>query len=166
MAHNVGPTQVPLLGLYGLLGVKDGSNPDTITGFVQPTIATEGYWLRATRTQAAPGGGGACGVGVDLVSMPVDPPNNETWYLHNLVVEVWGPTITWAELFVWAGSLLVGRLYTTGAVAAVPGSADKFVTLSLRDLWLPPGAHVNLVTDGTAADTYRFGGPIVSKARV
>lgn len=173
MARNVGPVQLPLAGLYGLLGVKDGSNPDVITGFVQPNVDALPFWLRAAREQLAGAlTRAALGAGFEVDSLAT-VPQNEWWHIAQLEARAVLATATWGAgdsmevSFVNASGQ---RYWSTGLLPEslmAEGGANTFAQHYVSGLWLPPGTRIVINWwAGAAGDSIQTGPLMGARARV
>ena len=166
MARNVGPIQVTLPGLYGLLGVKDGSNPDIITGFVQPTIDVTQWWLRATSIVHAE-------VGAPAFASEVFQPTwglasqREWLHVHNCFFSA---TTTAAAASAPVLRILVAQpapfrtAYSTPLVLGLAHSGVYQTIANAHELWIPPGFQLmfeGLNLDFAPGAAYSIGGQVV-----
>lgn len=171
MAHNVGPIQVALAGLYGMLGVKDGSNPDVITGFVQPTLEAGHWWLRATQS-ALRASVNVTATGALQQIQFATIPQNEWWHVESAVAVCQldittvqpGYGVQWVVL----EPALPAVYYQTEPIPLVTDAAGNvFYQVGpgvaapqaiMRDVWLPPGSRIFAYFQGNIAnpDTVRL----------
>lgn len=165
MAHNVGPIQVPLAGLYGLLGVKDGSNPDVMLGYVSPTIDAEGYWLRGTRERVSNPVGAALVAASQQVLFGLTVPQNQWWYLHSADLVLSTAAGGFAAITVADGQS-AGNIHTKMQQALAFPGGNAFAYLTLGGVWLPPGSILAAQFGGTIGDQYSLSAVYVSKARI
>lgn len=162
MARNVGPVQVPLAGLYGMLGVKDGSNPDVITGFVQPTVEAAPWWLRGSQEQLAAGFTANATGNVDQ-NVAAQMPPNEWWYVQRMTAILYcDPTTLVAghnlrilchdpqNQNYYVTPLLPAVVDTAGAPLYQIGPALVYLQAVLEDLWLPPQTRITVQWFGSA----------------
>lgn len=169
MARNVGPIQVALAGLYGLLGVKDGSNPDVITGFVQPTLDATPWWLRATMNQLTQATTiSATGAAQTVLLATV--PQNEWWYVHRATLLGQMDITTMQPGYYVRFTILdanVGNAYyvtpprplaidAAGNVYDQVGPSVARPQVTIEELWVPPGARIYVEGQGdpTNPDTF------------
>lgn len=148
MARNVGPIQVAMAGLYGMLGVKDGSNPDVITGFVQPTLEAASWWLRAVSVptmQTLP-----ITAAGDSYQLPELLASQQEW-LH--VEYAMASTVTGGAAtdplikFIVMQPTPGVTIWDTGWHDYVAVSGAHVATVQVRDIWIPPGFGLRAVVE-------------------
>jgi hypothetical protein len=149
VARNVGPIQVAMAGLYGMLGVKDGSNPDIITGFVQPTLDAGPWWLRATTEQLASAAFLPSTGAIDSFVLATMPPN-EWWHIAHLNATLTCDTATISDTFnleiliqdpqlnIWYRTPYLLPQTTYGAQFSSTTSLQQ----NIHDLWVPPQSRI------------------------
>lgn len=174
MSRNVGPVQVPMAGLYGMLGVKDGSNPDIITGFVQPTIDAAPWWYHGARELLQVWST----INADGTLQQINlgqTPATEWWR-----IESWNLQGSWDASTYAAGMNLqlritdaVGNLiYETPPAIAGVGPPDQVDTLGIADinvegLWVPPQSVIIAIFKGANGTDLLTVGPMYGvKARI
>lgn len=162
MARNVGPVQVAMAGLYGMLGVKDGSNPDVITGFVQPTLDAGPWWLRATQEQLAPGNHLLSTGAVDFQRLALVPVN-EWWHIEMLFARLNLDAATASNihnLSLMVRDATLQDYYRTAPLPIVVNAAGDLhyqmgagvlqLEACIRDLWIMPGSELGIMWCGDA----------------
>lgn len=160
MARNVGPVQVAMAGLYGMLGVKDGSNPDIITGFVQPVIDGMPWWMRATQELLVPSTViTATGALQSVTAATV--PQNEWWHMAAACMSMQLDSTTVQPGF-GAQWLIYGPggavYYLSEPIPLIVDAATNVYymlgpgvarpNVMVRDLWVPPGFTIDVRFQG------------------
>ncbi len=167
MAHNVGPIQVALVGLYGMLGVKDGSNPDIITGFVQPTLDATPWWLRALSVPSSES------YLLAFTSETFQAPflladQNEWLHVEYAKAEtVMGggasnPLIKFVVFLPTPGRIIWDSGYQAHQVV----SGAHIASVQVRDIWIPPGYGLLVQVEGGTVGQGVSIGALVTRCRI
>jgi len=162
MSENSKPIQSPPLGLLGLLNLKNtGNNPDTMAGYVQPTLdlmdmyfigqaQAIGGQLRTITAGPTPGF-----YPWDAGTGPITVPQSEVWKVHRYSLAGNTAAATTASGFRAAYQNFNGLTFLMGE-PAMSLAALETKNMYAEDFWLPPGSSLGFVIGGATGGNTQF----------
>jgi len=121
-----GPIQTNPDGLLGFLGIKgQGVNPNSLAGFVQPTIDVDQYFLasRLVQLQVLANGVGPFASGSVAFITPCTPPSGRTWIFNRGGI---GVTVTPTAVQQVQMALVLRKIGGPVSVAPIAYASETF----------------------------------------
>ena len=164
MSLPTGPIQTPMAGFLSLLNLKNkGLLPDILQGSVQPTIDAADFYKRGSGIYATNLSRSLAAAAYNTISAisaatPLVVPANETWWVEHWTIRATaggaGATVDeFSPAFLVTGGTLPGFVFPDRNLVSATKTSS---TVSVRGVWLPPGATVGMWVGTVATNPISF----------